>query len=317
MLTSWIRKSTFFGLSLSGTLAVLVAGCSGQPTERSDINVVVPAPSTNVGAQGSVASTPGKTPATAASPGAEKATTEAAAPAAKVEGWGTLKGQIVFEGSVPAPKILEAKGKAEKDPEMCAVDSDIKSEKLVVDDATKGVKNVLVYIPRPSAVNEDAKKTFSASPIEFDQKGCIFAPHVLGLMAGTPVRLKSSDPKNHNVNVKLKQSTFNQALGAGKTIDFTPPAPEKSPGPVVCDIHPWMSAWWMVVDNPYIAVTDAKGNFEIKNVPAGAQKVVVWQEFVKGGGFVTSSSGETINIKPNDTTVQDFKIDASKLLPGG
>ena len=38
----------------------------------------------------------------------------------------------------------------------------------------------------------------------------------------------------------------------------------------------------MVLDNPYFAVTDDKGNFEIKNVPAGTQKVVVWQEAVKG-----------------------------------
>ena len=71
----------------------------------------------------------------------------------------------------------------------------------------------------------------------------------------------------------------------------------------------------MVIDNPYITVTDEKGNFEIKNVPSGAQKVVVWQEFVKGGGFVTAPSGEEVSIKADDTTVKEFKIDASKLLP--
>ena len=36
----------------------------------------------------------------------------------------------------------------------------------------------------------------------------------------------------------------------------------------------------MVLDIPYFAVTDDKGNFEIKNAPAGTQKVVVWQEAV-------------------------------------
>ena len=34
-------------------------------------------------------------------------------------------------------------------------------ERLVVDDASKGVKNVLVYFPRPTAVNEDAKKALT------------------------------------------------------------------------------------------------------------------------------------------------------------
>ena len=72
----------------------------------------------------------------------------------------------------------------------------------------------------------------------------------------------------------------------------------------------------MVLDNPYFAVTDDKGNFEIKNAPAGTQKVVVWQESVAKGGFVTPPSGEDLNIKPNDTTVKDFTIDPTKLLPG-
>ena len=77
-----------------------------------------------------------------------------------------------------------------------------------------------------------------------------------------------------------------------------------------------MTAWWMVLDSPYFAVTDEKGDFEIKNVPAGTQKVVVWQEAVAKGGFVTPSSGEDINIKANDTTAKDFTIDPTKLLPG-
>ncbi len=279
--------------------------------------MVVPSPDVHVAAKGSAAGAPAAAPTTGAPAAAAKEAGGAAPAASAVEGWGTLKGQIVFEGTPPPQKVLEEKGKAEKDPDMCAVDKSIVSERLVIDDATKGVKNVLVYLPHPSRVNEDARKAFTAKPVEFDQKQCIFQPHVLGLMAGVPVTLRSSDPKNHNVNVKLKNSTFNQALGGGKSMDFTPPSPERTPGAVVCDIHPWMSAWWMVLDNPYIAVTDAQGNFEIKNVPAGSQKVVVWQEFVKGGGFVTPSSGEAITIKANDPTVQNFKIDASKLLPSG
>ena len=95
-------------------------------------------------------------------------------------GWGTFKGQVVFEGSPPAYPVLQDKGKAAKDPEVCAVDGPIVSEQLIVDAATKGVKNVLVYFPRPSAVNEDAKKALTGKMVMFDQKKCIFEPHVLG-----------------------------------------------------------------------------------------------------------------------------------------
>jgi plastocyanin len=175
-----------------------------------------------------------------------------------------------------------------------------------------GVKNVLDYLQRPSPVNEDAKKAASGAKVVFDQAKCVFEPHVLGLMAGVPVELKSSDPLNHNVNVKLRNSTFNQTIGGGQSFPFTPSSAERTPGQVVCDIHSWMSSWWMVVDHPYITVTDAQGNFEIKNAPAGTQKVVVWQEAV---GFVTAPSGDDVTIKANDATTQGFTIDPAKVKP--
>ena len=82
---------------------------------------------------------------------------------------------------------------------------------------------------------------------------------------------------------------------------------------MTCDIHPWMKAYWMVLDNPYFAVTDDKGNFEIKNVPAGTQKVVVWQEACgrlrHGRRRATRSRS-----RPGDTT-KDFTIDAGKVKP--
>ncbi len=139
-------------------------------------------------------------------------------------------------------------------------------------------------------------------------------PHVLGLMAGQQVELKSSDPKNHNVNVKLKGTPFNSTVSAGKPLPLKLLGPERTPGQVVCDIHSWMTSWWMVLDNPYIAVTDAKGNFEIKNVPAGTQKLVVWQEAV---GFVTPQSGQEVMVKPGEPTVVDLSIDHTKVRPEG
>ena len=68
----------------------------------------------------------------------------------------------------------------------------------------------------------------------------------------------------------------------------------------------------MVLDNPYFAVTDAKGNYEIKDVPAGTQKVVVWQEAV---GFVSAPSGDAVTVKADGDTAHDVKIDAGKVKP--
>jgi plastocyanin len=224
----------------------------------------------------------------------------------KLEGAGRVRRRSAARHQPTRP------GQGGKNPEICAKDGPIKAERLVVDPAGKGVKFALVYLPKPTAVNPDAKKAAASAKVMFDQKGCVFEPHVMALMTGVQVTLKSSDPLNHNVNVKLKASTFNQTIAGGQSFPFTPSDPERMPGQVVCDIHPWMKAWWMVLDHPYFAVTDDKGYYEIKNVPAGTQKVVVWQEAV---GFVTAPSGEDVTFKANDATVKDFTIDPTKVRP--
>jgi len=299
----WIHKQMMLGLTVSATLAAALAGCGGAATDSSDA-VVAPNP------KDVLASKSGAAPAAATAAGAalpSASSTSASTAPVKAEGWGTLKGQITFSGEPPPPKVLQEKGKAEKNPDICAVKAPILSERLIVDPATKGVKNVIVYLPRPTAINEDARKARAAalSKIIFDQKDCVFEPHVLAWMVGVPITLKSSDPTNHNVDSKLKNTAFNETIAPGQSQVKTPSAAEKFPGSVVCDIHGWMTSWWMVLDHPYFAVTDDKGYYEIPNSPAGTQKVVIWQE---AAGFVTAPSGEDVTIKAGDGAVKDFTI---------
>jgi len=301
---------TLVGLALSG--------CAGKEQEADEAVVI-----TEPGKEVPTASTPGTTttPETTTTP-TTSTTQVAAAPAASTPtpsapaasgGYGTLKGQVTFSGNPPARKELVAKGQAPKDPDVCAKDAPIPSERLIVDAGTKGVKNVLVYIPKPAGkVSDEAVSAAKQAKIEFDQQHCVFEPHVLAMMTGAEVVLKNSDPKPHNINSRLKNTAFNQIIPGGGTAPKPIESAERTPGQLTCDIHPWMNAYWMVLDNPYFAVTDDKGNFEIKNVPAGTQKVVVWQEAVQGG-FVTPGSGEAVAIKANDATTKDFTIDAGKV----
>ena len=312
MTPTWIRTTTLAGLGLAAALMLSVAGCGGKGTETDDA-VVVPAPDANLPTAGTSApGTSGGATTSAAAPAA--ASTAASAPT-KADGWGTLKGKVTLKGTAPKPKELAPKGNAAKDPTVCAVEGPILSERLVVDDASKGVKNVLVYLPNPTAVNEEAKSQSQSAKVVFDQEKCVFVPHVLGVMTGLSVELKNSDPVNHNINSRLKNNGFNKLLSAAKQEPLPVSEKERTPGELTCDIHPWMKAYWMVLDNPYFAVTDASGNFEIKNVPAGTQKVVVWQEAMGNRGFVSASSGDAVDIKAGDATSKDFVIDAGKLLP--
>jgi plastocyanin len=313
MTFAWPRPSLIAHLGLAGALVFSLNGCGGKGSETEEA-VVYPDPSVSVPTTGSTA------PASGAAGTTPAATTTASpsspAPAeknVKAEGWGTLKGVITFDGTPPPPKDLVEKGKAPKDPDYCAAEGPIKTERLIVDGPTKGVKNVLVYIPKPTAVNPEAKEAAAKAEVVFDQKNCVFEPHVLAVMNGAKILLKNSDPRNHNVNSKLKNNGTNPNVPPSSELPFPTQGAERTPGEVVCDIHNWMKAYWMVTDSPYFAVTDEKGNFEIKNVPAGTQKVVVWQEAVTGGGFVTASSGQAVNIAPNGTGTLDLKIASGKV----
>jgi hypothetical protein len=297
-----------WGLAASLTLSSALVGCS---TETDKAMVTVTEPSANASA--STSSTAPVVP-TSSTTSAESKTPEAkAAPVGETAaGWGTLKGRVVFSGDPPPKKVLVPKGdSAVKDAAVCAKE-EIDSQKLVVDPASKGVRYAIVYIPKPTSVNKEAASAAKTAQIVFDQKNCTFVPHVLAAMKGATVEIKSSDPVGHNANaVGLNNNKFNlptQPLSSQ-------PYPLKGvdrPGKVGCDIHSWMEAYWLVLDNPYFAVTDEKGNFEIKDAPAGDQKVVVWAEAL-GPGYLTSPSGDVVNIKAGGDTTKDFTLDASKV----
>ncbi len=293
--------------ALGAALLIAMTGCGGKSIETGDA-VVIPDPTVATASPNTTSSVPA--PTTATSTTAAPATTTAAP--VKAEGWGTLKGRVTFDGTVPAAKILVAKGDANaKDAAVCAK-SEVKSERLVVDAASKGVKNVIVYIPKPTAVNPEAKAAKASASVVFDQKNCVFEPHVLAVMKDVKIDIKSADPVGHNINSKITNFPFNKSMAANGSGTETPVAATRQPGLVVCDIHPWMTAWWVVVDSPYFAVTDDKGNFEIKNAPAGTQKVVVWQEAT---AFATPSTGQDVTIAAGGDTTQDFKLDAAKIKP--
>lgn len=284
------RLSRLLALTLAAILPLINSGCGGKP-EKVDEGVVVPA------------ETPSK-PENAEAPREDAQT--------KVEGWGTLKGRVTFQGDPPKRKVLVGKNEGDvKDGAVCARE-EILDQSLVVDPESKGVRWALVYIPKPSDVNPEAESLALAEPVEFDQKGCVFEPHVLAVMQGNRVLLKSSDPVGHNVHSLLRNTSANMPISQGASLPLEIARADNRPGQVVCDIHLWMSAWWLTLNNPYFAVTNEKGEFSIENVPAGSQKVVVWSEAT---GFLTPSNGSPVAVAADGETVKDVVIGPADLKP--
>jgi hypothetical protein len=224
---------------------------------------------------------------------------------AKAQGnYGTIKGRLVYDGDTtpPAKNLVEA-GQATKDPQVCAKSVAIASRELVVDEKTKGIRYAFAYLPKPEGTNVDAAKALvaRAAKVEIDQKNCEFLPYVTAIIQDQPLVLKSTDPINHNVRFSaFVNAAFNQILPPNGQIEVKLVA-ERRPIPLACDIHPWMKGYIMVFDHPFFAITGEDGSFEIQGVPAGEQKLIVWQETK---GYVTEGKalGTPVQVKAGEVT---------------
>jgi hypothetical protein len=195
------------------------------------------------------------------------------------QGFGSIKGRLVWAGDkAPEREVLKQVGKADRNPEVCAAKEPILDNELIVDPSTKGVRFAFVYVTAPKGDNPDARKALlqKAPTVEIDQKNCQFVPPVVALMEDQKVVFKSSDPVGHNVNYASFTAAFNTMLAPQGQMEKKL-ASERRPVPLKCDIHPWMKAYMLVLGHPFFTVTGEDGSFEIKGVPAGVQKVVIWQ----------------------------------------
>jgi hypothetical protein len=194
-------------------------------------------------------------------------------------GWGTLKGVFTLNGTAPGLPDLSTGG---KDGAVCG--QQIPNQGLVVDSASKGIANIVVYARKVSRIHPDLAKPSEAAL--FDQKHCIFLSHVMGVRVGQVMDVKNSDPIGHNTNISAPgNQPQNFLLTPNQVVPYTYTSALAFPSPIVCNIHPWMKSYLIARDDPYFAVTKPDGSFEIKNLPAGEEiEFQVWHEMAGGSG---------------------------------
>ena len=184
---------------------------------------------------------------------------------------GDITGKIAFSGKAPA--VAQIKMNADR---QCLTmhPGPVNSEEVVVN-GNSTLKNVFVY------VKDGLNKKFDvpATPVILDQHGCQYKPHVFGVQAGQPIEIRNSDPLLHNIHALPKNSPqFNNAQplkGMKMTKKFDKPEIMVK---FKCEVHNWMNCYAGVVDNPFYAVSDDKGAFTIKGLPAGTYTVEAWHE---------------------------------------
>jgi plastocyanin len=203
----------------------------------------------------------------------------------------TIKGVVKYDGE--APKFKEIKMDA--DP-ICLThhDAPVLPQTLVLGEGNT-MGNVYVHVTSGLSQKDYPAP---ADPVVVDQKGCMYTPHVIGVMKGQTVKILNPDGTLHNVHAMSKVNPeFNQAMPKFRTEITKVFDKEEDMFPMKCDVHPWMGAWITVTGNPFFKVTESNGQFTIDNLPAGTYEMQAWHE--KLGvqkQTVTVADGETKEI---------------------
>ncbi|MEQ1891544.1 MAG: carboxypeptidase regulatory-like domain-containing protein [Planctomycetota bacterium] len=201
---------------------------------------------------------------------------------------GALQGVLHFEGTPPerTPTGAASSPECKHHPEV----DQLRNLVLVKDG-----KLANVFVTLKSGVDTSKVPPAPTTPVELDQKGCVYLPRVVGLRVGQTLTVRNSDPTAHNVNLKAQRNkSSNRSMGLGqKPLEFVFDTRELDIL-VKCDIHPWMGAQVHAETHPWFAVSDADGRVRIAGIPPGKYTVEArHEEFGTLAGELTVKAGET------------------------
>ncbi|HWL94057.1 MAG TPA: carboxypeptidase regulatory-like domain-containing protein, partial [Phycisphaerae bacterium] len=235
------------------------------------------------------------------------------------KGTAVIKGKVVLDEATPPPKIKPLDMKADATCQKQHATPQADQGLIVYKDQGNAVPYVFCYVKKGA----DEKYDVPATPVVIDQKGCVYHPHVMGMIAGQGMDILNSDPVNHNIHSLAKknpqfnfaqpQQNMKKELRGNDT--FTKP---EVMAKVKCDVHGWMSSYVGVLTHPFFSVTKdheaapkgkeaERGTFEIKELPAGKYEIEFWHETF---GVVT----QEVEVKDGETKELTVKIGGKKAL---
>jgi plastocyanin len=210
-----------------------------------------------------------------------------------VENGGSIVGTIKA-----AEMVNDPTQKIETDPpeeaEICGTEFQL--NKFIIS-PDLGIKNVFVAlqdVPKGKAMPKE--------DLFIDIKNCQFHPLTAVAYKGSQIVVKNSDPIFHNISMGLllkdrRSTVYNLAL-PNQNMEIKKPIRRAGMYNVKCDAHKWMRAYIFAVRNPYVALTNENGKFEISDILPGKYTVLVWHE---GFGEVK----KTIEVKAGEAALLD------------
>ncbi len=287
-----VRRSIYRALAVTAALgALLVAGCGGSAKQE--------APAAGeTGAAAQPAAQGQAQPAAGAQAGKPTLGSGYQAIADLQKGDATITGTITYVGQVPNLPTINM----EADPTCAAKHpGPVPVQALVLGDGNT-VANMFVQVTDGVPQGD---YTPPSKPVVIEQDGCVYTPHVVGVMAGQPLEFWNADGVLHNVHgLPAKNREFNLGMpGSLKEKQITLDTPEP-PFSVKCDVHPWMNAFVAVMSHPYFDVTAQDGKYSIK-VPAGSYTIAAWQEKL-------GTQTQKVTVGAGETKTVDFQLQGPK-----
>ena len=213
---------------------------------------------------------------------------------------GTIIGPVTLVGKPPTPRMIDMSSSL---PCLQLNPSPVASPVVVVGE-NGALANVAVYV-------KDGLQGYRfetpKDPVVLDQRNCMYAPHVVAMMAGQPLEIRNDDPTLHEIHrLALHNRQWHAPQPAGAApLKETFARPELAV-PILCSTHPWMQAFVFAFDHPYFAVTSQDGRFELKNVPPGTYTIEAWHEQYK-------TLDQTVTLAPRERRSISFAFSPTSL----
>jgi len=212
------------------------------------------------------------------------------------EEWGSLTGTFLYDGKIPEPGFLN----------VPRLGLRVRDESLLVGEMG-GVKNVVVYLDRepgedPPPIHPwHAESTEDEVQVEF--KGFRLEPHVAVLRTSETLMVTNKDAVGHSLKFDaFDNPPYNPILRPDDSFRMDCKLRERLPVLTTCTVHPWISGVVVVQDHPYMAVTDDRGSFTIRSLPAGEWTFRFWHE--KAGAIRSlSRNGKKVDLPGGRLTV--------------
>ena len=174
----------------------------------------------------------------------------------------------------------------------------------------KDASQAVVWLNPVAGATADAPRQDPSKIPQLVQKNKSFQPSLLVIPVGGKVEFPNHDPFFHNVFSLFEGKRFDLGLyesGTTRFVQFDKPGSSY----IFCNIHAEMSAVIIALNTPYYAISNARGEISIPNVPPGRYELQVFHTSVPPDNLRTVT--REITVAAGDTSLGTLTLTESNL----